>query len=50
MPDLASYGLDNIDFGKLMELTVIEAGPRILGPLPIMRLRGEPSHESSCAE
>jgi NADH:ubiquinone reductase (H+-translocating) len=34
MRDLASYGLDNIDFGKLITLTVIEAGPRILGPLP----------------
>ena len=34
MRDLASYGLDNIDFDKLIKLTVIEAGPRILGPLP----------------
>ena len=34
MRDLASYGLDNIDFDKLITLTVIEAGPRILGPLP----------------
>lgn len=34
MRDLASYGLDNIDFDKLIKLTIIEAGPRILGPLP----------------
>lgn len=34
MRDLASYGLDNIDFDKLIRLTIIEAGPRILGPLP----------------
>jgi NADH:quinone reductase (non-electrogenic) len=34
MRDLASYGLDNIDFDKLIKLTLIEAGPRILGPLP----------------
>src|SRR5439155_1305742 len=34
MRDLASYGLDRIDFDKLIKLTIIEAGPRILGPLP----------------
>jgi hypothetical protein len=43
MRDLASYGLDNIDFGKLIKLMVIEAGPPILGPLPSMRLRVGPS-------
>ena len=34
MRDMAAYGLDNIDFDKLIRLTIIEAGPRILGPLP----------------
>ena len=34
MRDMAGYGLDNIDFDKLIKLTIIEAGPRILGPLP----------------
>lgn len=34
MRDIAAYGLDNIDFDKLIRLTLIEAGPRILGPLP----------------
>ena len=34
MRDLAAYGLDNIDFDKSIKLTIIEAGPRILGPLP----------------
>lgn len=34
MRDLASYGLDNIDFDKAIKLTVVESGPRILGPLP----------------
>jgi NADH:ubiquinone reductase (H+-translocating) len=34
MRDIAAYGLDNIDFDKLIKLTIIEAGPRILGPLP----------------
>jgi NADH:ubiquinone reductase (H+-translocating) len=34
MRDFAAYGLDNIDFDKLIKLTIIEAGPRILGPLP----------------
>lgn len=34
MRELASYGLDNIDFDKVIKLTIIEAGPRILGPLP----------------
>jgi NADH dehydrogenase len=32
--DIAAHGLDNIDFDKLIKLTIIEAGPRILGPLP----------------
>lgn len=34
MRDIAGYGLDNIDFDKSIRLTIIEAGPRILGPLP----------------
>jgi NADH:quinone reductase (non-electrogenic) len=34
MRDLAAYGLDRIDFDKSIKLTIIEAGPRILGPLP----------------
>ncbi len=34
MRDLASYGLDNIDFDKLIHITLIEAGPRILPALP----------------
>ncbi|MBC8051094.1 MAG: NAD(P)/FAD-dependent oxidoreductase [Chitinophagales bacterium] len=34
MRDLASYGLDNIDFDKLIRITLIEAGPRILPALP----------------
>jgi NADH:ubiquinone reductase (H+-translocating) len=34
MRDIAAYGLDSIDFDKLIKLTIIEAGPRILGPLP----------------
>ncbi len=34
MRELAAYGLDSIDFDKSIKLTVIEAGPRILGPLP----------------
>ena len=34
MRDIAAYGLDNIDFDKSIRLTIIEAGPRILGPLP----------------
>jgi NADH dehydrogenase len=34
MRDLASYNLDNIDFDKLIRITVIEAGPRILAALP----------------
>jgi NADH:ubiquinone reductase (H+-translocating) len=34
MRDIAAYGLDNIDFDKSIKLTIIEAGPRILGPLP----------------
>ena len=32
--DIAAYGFDNIDFDKLIRLTIIEAGPRIFGPLP----------------
>jgi NADH dehydrogenase len=34
MRDIAAHGLDNINFDKLIRLTIIEAGPRILGPLP----------------
>ena len=34
MRDLAAYGLDQIDFDKSIKLTIIEAGARILGPLP----------------
>jgi NADH dehydrogenase len=34
MRDIGAYGLDNIEFDKLVKLTIIEAGPRILGPLP----------------
>jgi NADH:quinone reductase (non-electrogenic) len=34
MRDLASYNLDNIDFDKLIRITVLEAGPRILPALP----------------
>jgi NADH dehydrogenase len=43
MRDLAAYGLDHIDFDKLIKLTVIEAGPRILPPLPERISR--PTHE-----
>src|SRR5712675_1775634 len=34
MRDIASYNLDNIDFDKLIRITLIEAGPRILPALP----------------
>ncbi len=34
MRDIASYNLDNIDFDKLIRITILEAGPRILGALP----------------
>lgn len=34
MHDLASYGLDRIDFDKFIRITLIEAGPRILPALP----------------
>ncbi len=34
MRDLASYGLDRIDFDKLIRITLIEAGERILPALP----------------
>ena len=34
MRDLASYNLDNIDFDKLIRITVVEAGHRILPALP----------------
>jgi NADH dehydrogenase len=34
MRDLASYGLDNIDFDKLIRITILEAGRRILPALP----------------
>ena len=43
MRDLAAYGLDRIDFDKSIKLTVIEAGPRILPPLPERISR--PTHE-----
>ena len=45
MRDLASYGLDKIDFGKMIKLMLIEARPRILATLPFMRLGREPSRE-----
>src|SRR5262245_21360700 len=32
--DLAAYGLDHIDFDKLIRISIIEAGPRILPALP----------------
>ena len=44
MRDLAAYGLDQIDFDKSIKLTIIEAGPRILGPLPEPEVR-KPSAE-----
>src|SRR5258705_9729834 len=34
MRDIASYNLDNIDFDKLIRITLIEAGPRILPAFP----------------
>lgn len=34
MRDIASYNLDNIDFDKLIRISIIEAGPRILPALP----------------
>jgi NADH dehydrogenase len=34
MREVASFGLDNIDFDQLIRLTIIEAGPRILPALP----------------
>ena len=34
MRDIAAHGLDHIDFDKLIKLTLIEAGPKILPPLP----------------
>jgi NADH dehydrogenase len=34
MRDIASYNLDNIDFDKLIRITLIDAGPRILPALP----------------
>jgi NADH:ubiquinone reductase (H+-translocating) len=34
MRELAAFGLDRIDFDKLIRLTIIEAGPRILPALP----------------
>src|SRR5229473_5907393 len=34
MRELAAFGLDQIDFDKSIKLTIVEAGPRILGPLP----------------
>lgn len=35
MREIASYNLDNIDFEKLIRITLIEAGPRILPALPV---------------
>ena len=43
MRDLAAYGLDHIDFDKSIQLTVIEAGSKILPPLPERISR--PTHE-----
>jgi NADH dehydrogenase len=34
MRELAAFGLDRIDFDKLIKLTIVEAGPRILPALP----------------
>ncbi|MFH0351501.1 MAG: NAD(P)/FAD-dependent oxidoreductase [Chromatiales bacterium] len=34
MRDIAAHGLDHIDFDRLIKLTLIEAGPKILPPLP----------------
>jgi NADH dehydrogenase len=34
MRELASYNLDNVDFDKLIQIELIEAGPRILLALP----------------
>jgi NADH dehydrogenase len=34
MWDIASYNLDNVDFDKLIRISIIEAGPRILPALP----------------
>jgi NADH dehydrogenase len=34
MRELAAFGLDRIDFDKLIRLTIVEAGPRILPALP----------------
>ncbi len=34
MRDIAAHGLDRIDFNRLIKLTLIEAGPKILPPLP----------------
>lgn len=34
MRDIAAHGLDHIDFDKLIKLSLIEAGPKILPPLP----------------
>ncbi|MFB9979270.1 NAD(P)/FAD-dependent oxidoreductase [Mesorhizobium kowhaii] len=34
MREIASHNLDNIDFDKLIRITIIEAGPRILPALP----------------
>ncbi len=34
MRDIAAHGLDHIDFDKLIKLTLIEAGPKVLPPLP----------------
>lgn len=34
MRDIVAHGLDHIDFNRLIKLTLIEAGPKILPPLP----------------
>ncbi len=34
MRDIAAHGLDQIEFERLIKLTLIEAGPKILPPLP----------------
>jgi NADH dehydrogenase len=34
MRELASFNLDSIDFDKIIRITIIEAGPRVLGALP----------------
>jgi NADH dehydrogenase len=43
MRDIAAHGLDHIDFDRVIRLTLIEAGPKILPPLPDSISR--PTHE-----